>query len=221
MQSIITSTFNSVQLNYIRNSRAIAVLWFVFTVCFTIINIVVFLQPWLGDTTAPDKEGYFGLFEYCKYMKNENYQAIDDESKSHLSQSKNYFLYCDGSWTSLSSALNPIATFSIGFSALINLTCIATFLVLLLFVSPSIVFAICGFLQIISRCVIYPNNWDDPRIVDICETSRSYSSGKCEIKWAYILSIIGIFDILFLAILSLVMSRRQLKTKCFIIYRII
>lgn len=58
-------------------------------------------------------------------------------------------------------------------------------------------------------CVIYPNNWDDPRIVDICETSRSYSSGKCEIKWAYILSIVGIFDVLFLGILALVMSRRQ------------
>lgn len=58
-------------------------------------------------------------------------------------------------------------------------------------------------------CVIYPNNWDDPNIVDICENSRSYFSGKCRIKWAYILAIIGIFDILFLAILALVMSRRQ------------
>ena len=60
-------------------------------------------------------------------------------------------------------------------------------------------------------CVIYPNNWDDPKIVDICETSKSYSSGKCRIKWAYILAIIGIFDILFLAILALVMSRRQVN----------
>lgn len=58
-------------------------------------------------------------------------------------------------------------------------------------------------------CVIYPNNWDDPKIVDICETSNSYHSGKCKIKWAYILAIIGIFDILILAILALVMSRRQ------------
>jgi hypothetical protein len=58
-------------------------------------------------------------------------------------------------------------------------------------------------------CVIYPYNWDDPQIVDICETSKSYYSGKCRIKWAYILAIISIFDILFLAILALVLSRRQ------------
>ena len=58
-------------------------------------------------------------------------------------------------------------------------------------------------------CVIYPNNWDNRRITDICETSTSYYPGKCEIRWAYILAIIGIFDILFLAILALVLSRRQ------------
>lgn len=58
-------------------------------------------------------------------------------------------------------------------------------------------------------CVIYPNNWDNPKIVDICETSSSYYPGKCQIRWAYILAIIGIFDILCLAILALVLSRRQ------------
>lgn len=37
--------------NYIRNSKAIGVLWGVFTICFAIINIVVFVQPqWIGDT---------------------------------------------------------------------------------------------------------------------------------------------------------------------------
>ncbi|CAF1022901.1 unnamed protein product [Brachionus calyciflorus] len=219
MQSIISSTFNSVQMNYVRNSRAIAVLWCVFTICFTIINIVVFLQPWLGDSSVPDKEGYFGLFESCKYVSGDKYKTSTTH-KNEVEDSKdttNYYLLCEGSWTSIATSLNPIATFSIGFSALINLVCIASFLVLFLFMNPSIVFAICGILQIISSmfmilgCVIYPNNWDDPKIVDICEISKSYSSGKCRIKWAYILAIIGIFDILFLAILALVMSRRQVN----------
>lgn len=58
-------------------------------------------------------------------------------------------------------------------------------------------------------CVIYPNNWDNPKIVEICETSYSYYAGKCSIKWAYILAIIGIFDILILGSLALVLSRRQ------------
>lgn len=60
-------------------------------------------------------------------------------------------------------------------------------------------------------CVIYPNNWDDPKITDICETSTSYYSGKCAVRWAYILAIIGIFDISFLAALALVLSRRQVN----------
>lgn len=34
-----------------RNSRAIAVLWAIFTICLAIINVVVFIQPyWIGDS---------------------------------------------------------------------------------------------------------------------------------------------------------------------------
>lgn len=58
-------------------------------------------------------------------------------------------------------------------------------------------------------CIIYPYNWSDSEIVDVCETSKSYYAGKCQIKWAYILAVISVFDILFLAILALVLSRRQ------------
>jgi hypothetical protein len=31
--------------NYIRNSKAIAVLWGIFTICYSIISIVAFLSP--------------------------------------------------------------------------------------------------------------------------------------------------------------------------------
>lgn len=146
---MLSSNFHTQHLNYIRNSRAIAVLWCVFTVCFTIINIVVFLQPWIGDTTAEDKEGYFGLYEACKY------QNINPSTEMPIFTLSNYRLVCEGSWTSLSTAVNPIATFSIGFSALVNLLCIASFLVLFLFISPSIVFALCGALQLISSKLTY------------------------------------------------------------------
>lgn len=61
----------------------------------------------------------------------------------------------------------------------------------------------------IMGCSIYPNNWDSKIITDVCETSLSYYSGKCQIRWAYILAIIGIFDILFLCILAFVLARRQ------------
>lgn len=31
--------------NYIRNSKAIAVLWVIFTICYTIISVVAFVTP--------------------------------------------------------------------------------------------------------------------------------------------------------------------------------
>ena len=68
-----------------------------------------------------------------------------------------------------------------------------------------LILAICKILG----CALYPNNWDSTRIVNICETSSSYYVGKCVIRWAYILAIVGIFDILFLSILALVLARRQ------------
>ena len=143
----LTSTpFETLHLTYVRNSRAISVLWCVFSICFTIINIVVFLQPWLGDTPQTKKEGYFGLYESCKYVIIN--PALTNTNDKLLIY--NYRLQCDGTWSSISTALNPIATFAVGFSALINLVCIASFLVLFLFVNPPVVFSICGIMQLIS-----------------------------------------------------------------------
>lgn len=52
--------------NYVRNARAIGVLWAVFTICFAIITVVVFIQPyWIGDSVNTPQAGYFGLFHYC------------------------------------------------------------------------------------------------------------------------------------------------------------
>lgn len=55
--------------NYVRNSRAIAVLWGIFTVIYAILNIVVFIQPqWFGDTGESDLPGFFGLWRYCELL---------------------------------------------------------------------------------------------------------------------------------------------------------
>ncbi|NXA95869.1 LHPL3 protein, partial [Melanocharis versteri] len=52
--------------NYVRNSRAIGVLWAIFTICFAIVNVVCFIQPyWIGDGVDTPQAGYFGLFHYC------------------------------------------------------------------------------------------------------------------------------------------------------------
>ena len=90
--------------NYVRNSRAVGAMWGVFTICFAIINIVVFLQPqWIGDTDTSPGTGYFGLFEYCELFQ------------SGLK------LYCSGSFDEFSSILSDAfiaASFFIGFSTL-------------------------------------------------------------------------------------------------------
>ncbi|GIY58544.1 hypothetical protein CEXT_532801 [Caerostris extrusa] len=57
-----TSEASGYHANYMRNSKAIGVLWGVFTICFAIINAVVFIQPqWIGDTPDSRGTGYFGL----------------------------------------------------------------------------------------------------------------------------------------------------------------
>lgn len=54
------------QTNYVRNARAIGVLWAIFTICYAIITVVVFIQPyWIGDSVNTPQSGYFGLFYYC------------------------------------------------------------------------------------------------------------------------------------------------------------
>ncbi len=61
-------------------------------------------------------------------------------------------------------------------------------------------------------CVIYPAGWDNEKVQRICgDDADQFQIGQCGIRWAYILSIIGIFDAFILAILSFVLSTRQAK----------
>ena len=49
--------------NYMRNTWAVGVLWAIFTICLSIINVVVFIQPyWIGDSASILQARYFGLF---------------------------------------------------------------------------------------------------------------------------------------------------------------
>lgn len=61
--------------NYIRNSKAIGVLWGIFTICYAIIGVVAFVTPeWLGDLEH-ENPGRFGLWIRCSYG-NGMYYAI-------------------------------------------------------------------------------------------------------------------------------------------------
>ena len=120
------------QANYLRNSRAIGVLWAVFTMCFAIINVVVFVQPqWLGDTETSKGTGYFGLWKSCRLLQ-------DGQD-----------LLCEGRLDDFSSIATPAfraATVFVGLSVVIILLCLCS-MILFFFLHSSTVFHICGWMQ--------------------------------------------------------------------------
>lgn len=121
------------QTNYVRNSRAIGVLWAIFTILFAIVNVVCFIQPyWIGDGIDTPQAGYFGLFHYC------------------IGNGVTRDLKCYGSFTdfkSIPSGAFKAASFFIGTSMVLVLTCIGCF-ALFFFCSTATVYKICGWMQL-------------------------------------------------------------------------
>ncbi|XP_050414782.1 LHFPL tetraspan subfamily member 3 protein isoform X1 [Patella vulgata] len=187
--------------NYVRNSRAICVLWGIFTVCYAILNIVCFIQPqWIGDTGVATA-GFFGLYKYCVLRNNNEFECLGD------------FFDAD---SYLNSSFHAAAVF-IGLSALLFLICCLC-LLLFLFLNTATVLRICGWIQVLGAifmflgCVIFPNGWDHKTFNKIClNDNKSYDMGSCGIRWAYILAIILIFDATILAILAFVLAAKQAK----------
>ena len=61
-------------------------------------------------------------------------------------------------------------------------------------------------------CIVYPAGWNDNKVQRICGNDADvFQIGECGIRWAYILAIIGIFDVFVLAILAFVLASRQAK----------
>uniref|UniRef100_A0A493TDM5 LHFPL tetraspan subfamily member 4 n=1 Tax=Anas platyrhynchos platyrhynchos TaxID=8840 RepID=A0A493TDM5_ANAPP len=188
--------------NYVRNSRAIGVLWAIFTICFAIINVVVFIQPyWVGDSVNTPKPGYFGLFHYCV--------------GSGLASRE---LACRGSFTDFStipSGAFQAAAFFVLLSMVLTLGCITCF-ALFFFCNTATVYKICAWMQLLAAlclvlgCMIFPDGWDAETIRDMCgEKTGKYSLGDCSVRWAYILAIIGILNALILSFLAFVLGNRQ------------
>ncbi|KAG7220729.1 hypothetical protein INR49_017843 [Caranx melampygus] len=189
--------------NYVRNSRAIGVMWAVFTICFVIITVVVFIQPfWIGDSVDTPQAGYFGLFHYC----------IGNALTSELT--------CKGSVLDFSSIPSPAfrtAMFFVGTSMLLivgTMVCFSLFF----FCNAGNVYKICAWMQLASAalmvmgCMIYPDGWDAPEVKRMCgQRTDKYSLGNCTVRWAYILAIISILDALLLALLSFTLGNRQDK----------
>ncbi|KAL6111386.1 lhfpl4 [Pungitius sinensis] len=187
---------------YMRNSRAIGVLWAIFTICLAIINVVVFNQPyWIGDSASTPRAGHFGLFHYCVGIGN---------SERELS--------CQGSFSefgSIPSRAFKTASVFVLMSMVLVLGCIGCF-ALFFFCNTAAVYKTCAWMQLLCAvclvigCMVFPNGWDSEVIRDMCgdDTGR-YALGSCSVRWAYILAIIGVLDALILSFLAFVLGNRQ------------
>lgn len=187
--------------NYVRNSRAVVVLWAFFTIVFLILNIVVFIQPqWIGDSGESAVAGFFGLYRRCEEM------SVGDD------------FVCSGDIFEFSSVLNSYFKASavmVGVSCLLFIVCVACFFLFLLLNTATVLqtcawFQLCsGFLMLIS-CIVYPAGWDDPDVQIVCGLQADkYDPGVCDIRWGFILAIVLVFDAFILSILAFVLAAKQ------------
>uniref|UniRef100_A0A2P2HZ64 Tetraspan membrane protein of hair cell stereocilia homolog n=1 Tax=Hirondellea gigas TaxID=1518452 RepID=A0A2P2HZ64_9CRUS len=219
----------SPQSRYLRHSRAVGVLWGVFTLCFSIIVVVVFLQPhWIGAAreTGP---GHMGLWRWCATTsthESSSRTGADVTCSGQLLDIVSFFS-SDGSGVPIGAAAasltgvtnTPFKAASV-LSALSVVVTVLSVLLMLLFlcVKPSKVFHIAGWLQILAGCLlgaavcVYPLGFSSSEVRHLCgPTARQYNVGECSIRWAYVLAIIGVFDAVVLAALALVLATRTVK----------
>lgn len=187
--------------NYVRNTRAIVVLWAIFVVIYLVLNIVVFLQPqWIGDTGDSAVAGFFGLWEYCQ------------ESGPGLGYT------CDGDFLDWNSMLNDsfkATSMMVGISCILFLISIGCF-VLFCLLNTATVLRVCAWFQVIAgilmflSCVVFPSGWDHSEIKHVCgPQADGYELGTCSLRWGYVLAIVLIFDAFILAILAFVLAGTQ------------
>ncbi|CAG5116144.1 unnamed protein product [Candidula unifasciata] len=193
---------------YVREYRAVAVLWAVLTIIWCILNVVCFVQPqWIGDTEESPGYGHLGVYAHC-YPVEPYYTKYA----------------CNGTFGNFEEILNDsfkASTFFCGVSALLMLICVAALMLFFCF-KKTAVFVFCGILELITAiflivaCIIYPSGWDHEHVKAICGPGAGqYKLGDCGIRWAYILAILGIFDAAFLAILAFFLASKRAKIEIY------
>lgn len=123
--------------NYVRNAKAVGVLWGIFTVCYAIIVGVAFITPeWIGDTTTSENPARFGLWNSC-YFGN-GVSSVAEE--------------CHGRLDDLSSIPSGLTRIAAIFGGISVMTAIIVVLLLLLFFfcQSTTVYLMCGWLHLIS-----------------------------------------------------------------------
>ena len=126
--------------NYVRNSKAVGVLWGLFTICYAIIIVVAFVTPeWIGDTSNSENPGRFGLWARCYFRGSNELSGIGLEE-------------CSGQLDDFGSIVTiafKAATILVGLSVIIALLTICAMLLFFFFASTT-TFLVCGWMQLFS-----------------------------------------------------------------------
>nr|CAD7400237.1 unnamed protein product [Timema cristinae] len=125
--------------NYIRNSKAIGVLWGIFTICYAIIGVVAFVTPeWIGETLEAEYPGRFGLWARCYFRTASEVSGGAEDCRGSLDD-----------LGSIPSAAFKAATIFVGLSVVLSFLAICSMLLFFFFQSTT-VFHICGWVQVLS-----------------------------------------------------------------------
>ncbi|ESN91716.1 hypothetical protein HELRODRAFT_185197 [Helobdella robusta] len=186
---------------YSGHSKGVGICWGCLTLCFLIMNIIVFTEPqWIGDSETSPGVGWMGLYEYC-----ELYNSGQNE-------------ICRGQFQDFTTILTPAfraSTFFIGVSILIIFLVIFLFILFFFKAAFKYAYLVCGILQGVSTLfmflgnVIYPHGWDHIQVKRLCgESATRFYIGECTFRWAYMLSIIAMCCIFMITILALLLAFR-------------
>ncbi|KAF5280284.1 hypothetical protein FQR65_LT03093 [Abscondita terminalis] len=185
--------------SYARNSKAIGVLWAIFTVCYAIIVVVSFITPeWIGNTEG-DVPGKIGLWSSC-YL-----DETGEKCKGRIEE-----------FINIENIAFLIATVFIGLAVITALLTICGML-LFFFCHSTTVYHICAWVQLFSAiCMVvgsttFPAGWSEDDVRRVCGSSDVYAFGDCRIRWAYLLAAIGSLDAIILAILAFILATRHVR----------
>ncbi|CAH0550472.1 unnamed protein product [Brassicogethes aeneus] len=185
--------------SYVRNSKAIGVLWAIFTICYAIIGVVSFITPeWIGDVQG-ESPGKFGLWSMC-YA-----EETGEQCKGRLDD-----------FMGIPGYAFKAATVAIGLACITALLTICA-MILFFFCHSTTVFHICAWMQLLSAvcmiigCSCFPVGWSEESIRKVCGNSDKYSLGTCGIRWAYLLAAIGCLDAVILSTLAFILATRHVR----------
>ncbi|CAG9766403.1 unnamed protein product [Ceutorhynchus assimilis] len=183
--------------NYVRNSKAIGVLWAIFTICYAIILVVAFITPeWIGNVEG-ENPGKFGLWSVC------NAEETGEICSGRLDEIMN-----------MPNRAFQAATALVGTATVAAILAIIA-MILFFFCHSTTVFYVCGWMQtvsgaaLIAGCALYPYGWSHDSVQKICGSSDKYIFGDCGVRWAYLLAAIGCLDAIILATLAFILATRH------------